>query len=83
MPVVAIVNGVTIRLYYADPEPAHFHAVIGEHEMLVRIGDLGVMAGDLPPAQRRSVLEWAGLKQDALALAWVRCRQGQKPGRLD
>jgi hypothetical protein len=72
-----------IRLYYADHEPAHFHAVIGEREMLVRIGDLGVMAGDLPPTQRRAVLEWAGRRQDALALAWVRCRQGEKPGRLD
>jgi hypothetical protein len=83
MPVVAIVAGVAIRLYYADHEPAHFHAVAGDAEMLVRIADMGVMAGDLPPAQRRAVLEWARLRQDALALAWVRCRQGEKPGRLD
>jgi len=59
VPVVAIVNGVAIRLYYADHEPAQFHAVLGEAEMLVRIADLGVMAGDLPPAQRREVLDWA------------------------
>jgi hypothetical protein len=83
MPVIAIVNGVAIRLYYADHEPAHFHAVLGEREMLVRIVDLGVMAGDLPPADRRAVLDWARTRQDALALAWLRCRQGEKPGRVE
>jgi len=82
MPVVAIVAGVAIRLYYADHEPAHFHAVLAEWEMLVRISDLGVMEGDLPAAPRRAVLAWANAHQDSLALAWVRCRQGQKPGRI-
>lgn len=57
MPVVAIVDGVAIRLYYADHEPAHFHAVFGEHEMLVRIVDLDVMAGQLPAARRSAVVE--------------------------
>lgn len=82
MPVVAIVAGVLIRLYYADHEPAHFHAVLGEDEMIVRISDLAVLAGTLPPAQRRAILRWASVHQDALALAWVRCRQGEKPGRI-
>jgi hypothetical protein len=45
MPIVAIVAGVMIRLYYSDHEPAHFHAVAGDDEMLVRIADLEVMAG--------------------------------------
>lgn len=83
MPVVAVIAGVAIRFYYADHEPAHFHAVAGDAEMLVRIGDLGIMAGNLPLSQRRAVLDWAQRRQDALALAWVRCRQGEKPGRLD
>lgn len=82
MPVVALVAGVMIRLYYADHEPAHFHAVIGEAEMLVRIADLEVMAGNLPPAQRRAVMEWARQHQDRLALAWLQCRQGVKPERI-
>lgn len=82
MPVVAIVAGVMIRLYYADHEPAHFHAVAGDDEMLVRITDLEVIAGSLPAAQRRAILAWAADNQDGLALAWVRCRQGEKPGRI-
>jgi hypothetical protein len=83
MPVVAIVAGVVIRFYYADHEPAHFHAVCGGDEMVVRISDLSVMWGRLPPAQRRTILAWAGEHQDELALAWIRCRQGEKPGRIE
>lgn len=82
MPVVAMVAGVAIRMYYSDHEPAHFHAVLGDDEMLVRITDLHVLAGDLPNAQRRAVLDWASPRRDALALAWLRCRQGLKPGRI-
>ena len=67
MPVVAIVAGVLIRFYYADHEPAHFHAILGEAEMIVRIADLAVIAGALPPASRRAVLHWAQANQEALA----------------
>ncbi|WP_371734247.1 DUF4160 domain-containing protein [Acidisphaera sp. S103] len=60
----------------------HFHAVAGDDEMLVRIADLEVMAGSLSPALRRTILAWAADHQDSLALAWVRCRQGEKPGKI-
>jgi hypothetical protein len=83
MPVVAIVAGVMIRLYYRDHEPAHFHAVCGDDEMLVRITDLGVMAGSLPPVQKRAVLRWAEAHSAELAMAWVRCREKQAPGRIE
>ena len=83
MPVVAIVAGVMIRFYYADHEPAHFHAVVDDDEMLVRITDLEIMAGTLPPEKRRAVLAWGAEHRDSLALAWVRCRQGEKPGRIE
>ena len=82
MPVVAIVAGVAIVFYYNDHEPAHFHAVADEREMRVRIADLAVIGGDLPRAKQRVVMEWAARHQDALALAWVRCRQGQAPGKI-
>lgn len=82
MPTVATVAGVVIRLYYADHEPAHVHAVAGEDEMLVAIADGRVIAGDLPGPQRRAVLAWAAEHRAELALAWVRCRTGVKPGRV-
>jgi hypothetical protein len=83
MPVVAIVAGVMIRLYYRDHEPAHFHADAPDgSEMLVRITDLSIMAGGLPLPLRRAVLEWAAEHQSELAVAWLRCRQKEAPGRI-
>ena len=82
MPVVAIVAGVLIVFYYNDHDPAHFHALADDDEMRVRIGDLAVIAGNLPPAKRRAVLAWAAAHQQQLALAWVRCRDGQAPGKI-
>ncbi|MCK8787990.1 DUF4160 domain-containing protein [Roseomonas sp. NAR14] len=83
MPTVAIVAGVLIVLYFNDHDPAHFHAICGRDKMLVRISDLAVIRGDLPRDKRRAVLEWAAAKQADLALAWVRVRQDENPGRLD
>ena len=82
MPAVALVSGVAITLYYNDHEPAHFHALLAEDEMQVRISDLAVIEGSLPTHKRRRVLAWAARHQDALALAWVRCRDGERPGRI-
>jgi hypothetical protein len=39
--------------------PPHFHALYGEHEALVDIGELRVMRGSLPRRAMALVLEWA------------------------
>lgn len=84
MPIVAIVAGCAIRFYYRDHEPAHFHAALPDGtEMLVRITDFTILAGSLPPAQRRAVLEWAAPRRDALAVAWLRCREKKLVGRIE
>ena len=83
MPTVAVVSGVAITLYYNDHEPAHFHALLAGDEMQVRVSDLAVIEGSLPAVKRRRVLDWAARHQDRLALAWVRCRNGERPGRIE
>ncbi len=83
MPTVATVAGCAIRFYFEDHEPAHFHIIAPDgEEAVVRVSDLSVMEGALTPAQRRTVLGWAAEQQDALALAWLRCREGVNPGRI-
>jgi hypothetical protein len=32
MPTLAILDGIKITMYYADHEPAHFHAITAEDE---------------------------------------------------
>ncbi len=83
MPTLAIIDGVKITMYYADHEPAHFHAIAGEDEIVVGIADLSVIAGTAPAAVIRRVRAWARRRQGELALCWVRCRAGQKPGRIE
>jgi hypothetical protein len=40
MPEVSRFFGISIRFYYNDHEPAHFHAVYGEHEALIAVDTL-------------------------------------------
>ena len=81
---VAIVASCAVRFYFDDHEPAHFHVVPpGGADAAIRISDLSLMAGELAPATRRTVLAWAATRQDALALAWLRCREGVNPGRIE
>jgi hypothetical protein len=49
MPELSRFYGIVIKLFFDDHPPPHFHATYGEHEALVRIEPLGVIAGTLPP----------------------------------
>ena len=61
---------------------AHFHAIYGEHELLVSIQPLAVIQGDAPLRIREMVLEWAGRHQSELLTAWARCGSGLRPGAI-
>jgi hypothetical protein len=83
MPTLAIIDGIRITMYYADHEPAHFHAIAGDDEIVVAIADLKLIAGSASSPVVRRVRTWARRHQGELALCWVRCRAGQKPGRIE
>ena len=82
MPTLAIVDGIVMRMYYADHGPPHFHAVRGEHEILVAIATLTVIGGKCPAAMQRTALAWARNHQPALLECWNHCQRGEKPARL-
>jgi hypothetical protein len=82
MPTIAIVDGVKIQMFYNDHTPAHFHALIGDDELLVAIRNLEVIRGFLPPAKRSRVLAWASEHQAELALNWIKCQDGERPERI-
>jgi len=82
MPIIAIVDGVKIQMFYDDHAPPHFHAVLGGKEAWIVIRTLEVLYGSLPPAKLRRVRAWARRHQSELALNWIRCQDEEPPERI-
>ena len=76
MPTVSSFSGITIRMYFNDHVPPHFHAEYGDDEVLVDIEALDIYAGDLPKRALRVVLAWATLRQEELRVNWLLARAG-------
>ena len=79
MPEVSRFFGIAIRFYYNDHQPAHFHAVYGEHEALIEIDTLAVLRGELPGRALALVLEWAAMHRRELRADWEMARLGSTP----
>jgi hypothetical protein len=62
--------GISIRFYYQDHLPPHFHAVYGEFEAQIGIGTHAVLASRLPGRVLGLVLEWAELHRNELERRW-------------
>ncbi len=79
MPVLAKFYGVVVRMLFAPLLGAHFHAIYGDNELIVRIGTLKIIGGDAPEDVKRVVLDWARRHQDELLNAWRLCQRGARP----
>lgn len=71
MPEISRFYGITIKIFFGDHPPAHFHAIYGEYNALISIETLSVIEGDLPNRAEKLVLEWAGLYQTELLSMWT------------
>jgi len=78
MPEISRFYGIVIKMFFDDHNPPHFHALYGEHEVLIDISTLAVFAGHIPPRALGLVIEWAILHQDELINDWHRA-QGHEP----
>jgi hypothetical protein len=74
MPTIAEFRGITVRMYYRDHPPPHFHAFYGGYEALVSIADGRIIAGDIPPAVRSLLAIWPTRNIDGLEANWSRAR---------
>jgi len=72
VPVISRFYGITIRMFYNDHAPPHFHAVHGEHELLVGIDPVVVIRGAASKRVESMVLEWGALHQ------LENCRRGRR-----
>lgn len=78
MPEVSRFFGVTIRMYFDDHPPPHFHAFYGGQEALIGISPIVVIESRLPRRALSLVFEWPALHQQELMDNWNRA-SGNSP----
>jgi hypothetical protein len=72
MPTISAFFGITIRMYYDDHPPPHFHAYYAEHSARIAIDTLAVSDGGLPKRALGMVIEWAVAHREELRANWDR-----------
>lgn len=70
MPTISQFFGISIRMYYDDHGPPHFHAYYQAYAAIVEIGTLQLISGHLPRRAMAMVLEWAAVHREALLEDW-------------
>jgi hypothetical protein len=66
MPEISRFFGISIKMFFGDHVPPHFHAEYGEFKAQVNIISCVIIAGDLPPRVLGMVVEWAKQHQTEL-----------------
>gem|GEM_PF-458382 len=66
MPEISRFFGISIKMFFGDHVPPHFHAEYGEFKAQVNIRSYNIIAGDLPPRVLGMIVEWASQHQDEL-----------------
>jgi hypothetical protein len=86
MPTVASLRSafksISIVIYYNDHDPAHFHAIAGDDEAIIRIADLHVIRSTLSQAELNVAIRWGAEHQGPLALNWAKARSHLPLGRI-
>ena len=49
MPELSRFYGISVRMYFADHAPPHFHALYGEEEVVIDIRRLAIIRGNFSP----------------------------------
>jgi hypothetical protein len=70
MPEISRFFGISIKMFFGDHVPPHFHAEYGDFKAQINIRSHAIIAGDLPPRVLGMVVEWASLHQDELFELW-------------
>jgi len=71
MPTIQRFGAAKLCMYADDHRPPHFHVVGPDFQVLVRIVDLVVFAGEARTNQIAEAMAWARAHQNLLALRWT------------
>ena len=82
MPTISWFYGISIRMFFNDHAPPHFHAFYGRHEAQVSIETGQIVNGSLPAKQHRLVREWVMRYRGRLMEAWTLVRSDTTPERI-
>jgi hypothetical protein len=76
VPTIAVVAGMTIRMYYADHDPPHFHVESADFRAKFAIDEAAPVevVGRMRPSESVTIRLWAQRHHDALMQNW-RCAQ--------
>jgi hypothetical protein len=73
MPTICVFYGITIRMYYDDHNPPHFHVSYGDFAAKVSIDSGDMIAGTMPKRVLAMTQEWLELNRIYLLENWNRC----------
>jgi hypothetical protein len=80
MPTVSRFFGISIKMFFSEHNPPHFHAVHGDEIGWINIRTLELIKGDLSPRSLRLIKEWASEHQQELLEMWDSREFKQIPG---
>jgi hypothetical protein len=86
MPELARFFGIIIRMFAEPVGPhhrPHFHAYYQDEVGIFAVDLIELMAGSLPPRQRRFVEAWAEIHQAELLAAWEQLQAGRPPSKIE
>jgi Domain of unknown function (DUF4160) len=77
MPTISGFYGITIRMYFDEHGPPHFHAIYKGDQAVIDIESLRLREGRLPRRVLRLVRGWARLHRSERRANWRRIELGQ------
>lgn len=82
MPEISRFLGITIKMYFQDHNPPHFHVVYEKYKASIDIVDLTVKSGNLPSRIYILVVEWALLHKKELLENWNKTKNLKAPKKI-
>lgn len=82
MPTISRFFGIVIQMFWREHAPPHFHALYADHEALIDIRTLEVIAGRLPKRALGLTIEWAIEHREELMEDWRICQLKQLPKQI-
>jgi len=74
MPTICVFYGITVRMYYDDHSPPHFHVFYGDFAAKISIDAGDVIAGTLPGRVLAITREWSEINRAGRIENWRRCQ---------